>query len=266
MIEELLDLRTVTDSLNLRGLSNSNPFSSLYWCEVYDAIRGVMRYDRLSDCFAASIAEHLAYDAWLKARLVSLESLCKIVSSRRVCIAGGSSSLESFIDYINECDSVVAVDGATTILLRNGINPDIVVTDLDGRWSSLLKAAKMGSHLVIHVHGDNYRHVLSFVTNNSCSLSLLFTHQCPGWGCHSGFIPGFTDGERALALTLLCRPRSVILYGMRTWEKVGYWSKPWLKKNTSPWPSKSRKLRIAEFFIRLFMVYGLSRGVKIVRR
>ncbi len=225
-----------------------------------------MGYDRIGDCFAASVAEQLAYEAWLRDHLVDITTLCRIISSNYVCIAGGSSSLEKHIDYIDKCDVLVAVDGATRVLLNNGIIPSIVVTDLDGEWGSLLKAADNGSYLVVHVHGDNYRNVLSFITNYNSPYGFMFTHQCPGWGQYSGFVPGFTDGERALGLTILCKPGRVVLYGMRTWEKVGYWSKPWLKKNTPPWPSKSRKLKVAEFFIRLFMIHGLLRGINAVRR
>ena len=49
----------------------------------------------------------------------------------------------------------MAADGATAILLRRGIVPDIIVTDLDGSFPDILKANREGSIAVVHAHGDN---------------------------------------------------------------------------------------------------------------
>jgi len=252
--------------LNLLGArrDTANPLSPLYWCEVYDAIRGLLKFSRRDDCFAARVAESLAYRAHLEGSLLSLDQVCASIESRDTCIAGGSSSLVLFLDELTSCDAVISVDGATTILSKHGILPRIIVSDLDGAWSWLINAATQGSILAVHVHGDNYPYAVQFLTSNSFS-KIIVSHQCPGHGRYSVFIPGFTDGERALGLALLCSPRSIILYGMRTWEKVGHWSKPWLRVDTKPWPLKVRKLRIAEFIIELFMAYGLEQGIRIKR-
>lgn len=266
-MDESESLRTVTDSLNLLRARRGtvNPLSPLYWCEVYDAIRGLLKFSRRDDCFAASVSEYLAYRARLEGSLLSLDQVCASIRSRDVCIAGGSSSLALFLDELASCDTVISVDGATTILSRHGILPRVIVSDLDGAWSWLINAAAQGSILAVHVHGDNYPYAVQFLMSNFLP-KLIVSHQCPGHGAYSVFIPGFTDGERALGLALLCSPRSITLYGMRTWEKVGHWSKPWLRINTEPWPLKARKLRIAEFIIELFMVYGLKQGARIRRR
>jgi len=242
-----------------------NPLSPLYWCEIYDAIRGLLRFSRRDDCFAASVAEYLAYRAHQEGSLLSLDQVCANIRSRGVCIAGGSSSLTLFLDELAKCDVVISVDGATTILAKHGVSPRIIVSDLDGEWGALINAAVQGSILVVHVHGDNYPYAASFLAGNSLPRVVL-SHQCPDRGRYSVFVPGFTDGERALGLALLCTPRSITLYGMRTWEKVGHWSKPWLRDSTKPWPLKARKLRIAEFVIKLFMVYGLKQGIRIRRK
>ncbi len=265
-MEESVSFNTVTDSLNLFRfkLGTLDPLSPLYWCEIYDAIRGVMKFNRSDDCFAAGIAERLAYEAYLGGSMISLQRVCSLIESRDICIAGGSASLAHFVDKLHSCDTIVGVDGATALLVRHGLYPQIVVSDLDGAWSAIISAARQGSVLVIHIHGDNYQYATQFVLSNHLPRVIL-SHQCPGLGSYSVFIPGFTDGERALGLALLCSPRSIVLYGMRTWEEVGHWSKPWLKNNTKPWPLKARKLRIAELIIRLLMYYGVKRGVMIRR-
>jgi len=223
-----------------------------------------MSYDRLSDCFAATVAEDLAYEALTEGRATSLREICRHLSSGEVCIAGGSESLAKHIDELISCNKIIAVDGATSLLLDNGVVPNVVVSDLDGRLEHILKASR-DSQLVIHVHGDNYPQVIQFSKSVRPS-HVIYTHQCPVGGTYSVYIPGFTDGERALALSILCRANKVILYGMRTWERVGYWSKPWLKSSSVPWPVKRRKLVIAEFFIRLFTLYGIKEGIQIIRR
>ena len=49
----------------------------------------------------------------------------------------------------------LAADGATAVLLRQGIVPDIIVTDLDGPFPDILKANQEGTIVVVHAHGDN---------------------------------------------------------------------------------------------------------------
>lgn len=215
-----------------------------------------MGLSRLDDCLAASLAESLAYDALLEGRLSGLDELCGLVGDV-VCIAGGSASLADHVDELRGCSSVVAVDGATSLLLSRGVGPSIIVTDLDGRWSDLLHASRLGAYMVVHVHGDN-RAAASLLAPRF--ERVMFTTQCPGRGRYSVFIPGFTDGERAFALALLCKPALIRLYGMRVWEPVGWWSKPWLRGPAEPWPAKKRKLVFAGFFFSLFAALGRRLG------
>jgi len=50
---------------------------------------------------------------------------------------------------------VIAADGATSVLMNNGITPDIIVTDLDGNMDDEAKANELGAIMVVHAHGDN---------------------------------------------------------------------------------------------------------------
>ena len=49
----------------------------------------------------------------------------------------------------------IAADGATSVLLKAGVVPEIIVTDLDGCMDDILRANQMGSIVVVHAHGDN---------------------------------------------------------------------------------------------------------------
>lgn len=242
--------------------------SSVYCCsgmkemvlllgELLDAIRGTMGYSLREDCRAARILDWLLYEAVLEGRYRSIPSVCKTIESRHVCIAGGSESLEDNIDQLFGCEKIVAVDGATVLLMKYGLVPDIVVTDLDGSWHYIMEASRAGAIVVVHAHGDNIAALRGIVPRIE---NVAGTTQCMATR-FATIAPGFTDGDRALGLAIACRASRVTLYGMNTRERVGWWSKPWLKKSIDPWPEKVRKLHIAEGMMRLFTVYALERGI-----
>jgi uncharacterized Rossmann fold enzyme len=233
--------------------------SPLYWSEVYEAIRAIMHYNRAMDCEASRVANRLAYDAMLQGRFIAIQDICGLLKGKSVCIAGGSESLMRQLDALSKCERIIAVDGASMLLLENSIDPDIVVSDLDGPWNYLLKASQHGAYMVVHVHGDNISAVKHLAP---MFKKIVLTTQCLADNSYFSFLPGFTDGERAIGLALICDATSIVLAGMRTWERVGYWSKPWLSSSVEPWTEKKRKLSIAEFFIQLFSHYAKENGVK----
>ena len=225
--------------------------------ELLDAIRGSMGYSLREDCRAARILDRLLYEAVLEGRYRGISDVCRIVQGRHACIAGGSESLEENIDGLFGCERVVAVDGATTLLMQYGVIPDIVITDLDGSWHYIIEASRAGAIVVVHAHGDNIAALRGVVPRIE---SVAGTTQC--MNTRLAYIaPGFTDGDRALGFTIVCGASQITLYGMNTRERVGWWSKPWLKKSIDPWPEKIRKLHIAEGMMRLFTVYALERGI-----
>lgn len=218
-----------------------------------------MGYSVEEDCIAASQALLAASNA--ADRLASLEELCEKLSGLKVCVLGGSASLEQRIyDIVGECDAVVAADGAVTVALDAGLHVDVVVGDADGRISHVVEANRRGSYTVLHFHGDN-RALASYVAN--LLDNLLVTVQCSPYPPYTLVIPGFTDGERALALPILCRARKLIVLGMNTCEPVGWWSKPWLKRNVNVWPEKKRKLQIAELVFRAFKRAAVQLGTSV---
>jgi uncharacterized Rossmann fold enzyme len=103
---------------------------------------------------------------------------------------------------------VVACDGATSACLAQGLVPDLVVTDLDGRLSDEVRANRLGSLLVIQAHGDNLptlRHWLGRFPGpvvGSCSA------RPRGPLVNFG---GFTDGDRAVLLAEALGARSATL-------------------------------------------------------
>ena len=75
-------------------------------------------------------------------------------------VFGAGPSLKKHISFVKENYDLdkyllVSADGATTAMLEDGLVPDIVATDLDGRMADLLAANSLGSYFVIHAHGNN---------------------------------------------------------------------------------------------------------------
>ncbi|HIC99584.1 MAG TPA: DUF115 domain-containing protein [Pyrodictiaceae archaeon] len=235
-----------------KSLVSSERSWTIFWLEIQDAIRSVMGFDPYQDRLAANILSALLYDALLEHRYLSPDIICTLLK-QRVCIAGGSAELRKQLNCIRNC-SVVAVDGATKLLLEYGITPSIVVSDLDGSWFAVEKASKHAV-VVVHGHGDNLfalKEIIPRLENVSGTVQV----QPPPLTFNAG---GFTDGDRAVSIVLFCKlfygsmVKEIYLYGMNFHGLVGGWSKPWLKTDVKPWRQKAIKLKIANQIMALIL-------------
>ncbi len=235
----------------------------IYWLELYESIRSVLGYSISEDLYAARVAEAILLEKGAE-RLASLGELCSMLEKRVVCIAGGSAELEKEISLLDNCERIVVADGASTLLYMYSYTPDIVVTDLDGAWSTLIHLSRQGTPFVIHAHGDNVhalKHLLPVLIKNAPILLSLQVKPLIGIGRVVG---GFTDGDRAVVLAVACNARKILLLGMNFRGKTGWWSKPWLKNSVRPWPEKRRKLALAEKIVSIITHFALVNGVEVV--
>jgi hypothetical protein len=187
------------------------------WLRFYDNIRRKLGYSIIEDQNAARILSKL-----IKGKEVQLDKVKEIIYNKNVFVIGAGPSLESFNSYdlIKEYP-IIAADGATEALLRNGIKPSIVVTDLDGNSKALLEASKLGSIMIIHAHGDNINRMLNLVPKfKNC----IGTTQVKPFDNIYNF-GGFTDGDRAVFLANKFFAKSIILIGMDFGNKIGTYSK-----------------------------------------
>jgi len=165
----------------------------------------------------------------------------------RVYVFGAGPSLEDALEEGEFDDgTLIAADGATSALLRRGLVPDIVVTDLDGRIEDILTAREEGAKVVVHAHGDNVERLRRWVPE---LVPVLGTCQVEPLDVVHNF-GGFTDGDRAAFLAEALGAREVTLIGFDFNGRVGRWSKPWLSENVPAWEEKERKLRFAEELLR----------------
>ena len=132
------------------------------------------------------------------------------VRGRVAVIFGNAPSLGRELDMLPEMDAThIAADGATAVLLRKGIVPDIVVSDLDGPFPALLQACQEGAIIAVHAHGDNLDALARYVPQLE---NVIGTCQCrPPAGLFN--FGGFTDGDRSVFLAKELGASSIELAG-----------------------------------------------------
>ncbi len=138
-----------------------------------------------------------------KSQIISLEHLQQVIAGREVIVCGNAPSLDAEFRAMHENDTgrdtpalFIAADGATTILLKHGIVPDIIVSDLDGNLEDIVDANRRGSIVVVHAHGDNMDAVISTVPKLTGIIAT--TQSAPLLNVHN--FGGFSDGDRCVFL------------------------------------------------------------------
>ncbi|HIH76460.1 MAG TPA: DUF115 domain-containing protein, partial [Methanomassiliicoccales archaeon] len=109
-------------------------------------------------------------------------------------IIGAAASMENDIGTLSEGDTMISAGSATARLMKIGIIPDILVTDLDGYVDYEIEAIEKGALAFIHAHGDNLAKINEIVPR--LTMPFVPTVQCKPFGNVYNF-GGFTDGDRA---------------------------------------------------------------------
>lgn len=209
------------------------------WRKFYIQIVNEMGFDIEKDRRAALVLRKLLEE---NGNYVSVDDLRKIMGWKAY-VFGAGPSLGKALTSRNFLDGVlIAADGATTALLEKGLLPDIIVTDLDGRFEDIKKANESGAYAVVHAHGDNIEKLKEYVPKLK---NVLGTCQTEPLDIVYNF-GGFTDGDRAVFLAEALGAGSITLVGFDFGDVVGRWSKPYLKKHTPVWEGKKKKFYFAK--------------------
>ena len=120
------------------------------WKPLYLQILSDFHYDPEGDIQAAMVLSKLVETRRIPNYRTIVDKLGKHVS-----ICGASSSLEKEISNLSGDETIISAGSATSRLMRKGIMPDIVVTDLDGEVEYQVEASSKGALLFVHAHGDN---------------------------------------------------------------------------------------------------------------
>lgn len=147
----------------------------------------------------------------LPERTPCLEKVKELIDDRDVIVCGKAPSLAKDMEKIDWWYkyTVIAADGAVSILLDKGIVPDIVVSDLDGLHEDLLEADSLGAVILAHAHADNVESVKSLVpkfkhvvgTTQAKPLSNVYNFG------------GFSDGDRCVFLAKEFGAKSIRIIG-----------------------------------------------------
>lgn len=162
------------------------------WEPIYQQILDDFGFSRRHDEEAAVLLSELLRD-----QTRSLKDAFSRICGRIAVVCGNGPSLPQEINVQSRGNFVfIAADGATEVLLQNGIVPQIVVTDLDGPFQAILEANKLGSIVAVHAHGDNVDAIRKYVPQLK---NVIGTAQSrPLENVHN--FGGFTDGDRCVFL------------------------------------------------------------------
>jgi uncharacterized Rossmann fold enzyme len=155
-----------------------------------------------------------------------MRDLEDLFAGKEVVIFGAGSSLENKITTQKDKffgKILISADGATSALLSNGILPDIMVTDLDGKIIDQINANIGGSIAIIHAHGDNIDELKEYVPKfNGKIIGSTQIDSDPYDNVHN--FGGFTDGDRAIYIAESFKASNIYLVGFDFTGTIGKFS------------------------------------------
>lgn len=187
------------------------------WWPWYKKIVKEFGFDIEKDRASARIASEI-----VGKNFISKKEIKNLILNKNVLVFGAGPSLDKDIEKLKDYEKMfvkIAADGASIALENSGIEPDIIVTDLDGINSSSMTEKPL---YVVHSHGDNIKlieRVLPRISNVHLTTQAEPLYNVFNYG-------GFTDGDRAVFLAESYRPRNVVLAGMDFGNKIGKYSNP----------------------------------------
>jgi uncharacterized Rossmann fold enzyme len=162
------------------------------WEPVYTAILADMGYDRTGDERARDRLASFVGDRPTAAPPADA------VSELTVAVAAPGPTLSASIDRVEAADAVFAAGTAADQLLERGLDPDWIVTDLDGHPERVPAFTRRDATVAVHAHGDNVGLIESVVPECNLSSVLPTTQAAPVGPVRN--VGGFTDGDRAAFL------------------------------------------------------------------
>jgi len=195
------------------------------WCAIYEAILKDFGFDRARDEEAMRIASEI-----MAHRGVGIDSLRvqneleERIKGKEAMICGNAPRLEADIrakglerEPSLRGRVIIAADGATSVLIRDAILPDVIVSDLDGYIPDIIYANRLGSIVIVHAHGDNIemlKKVLPALNANVICTAQSSPITPHGHASSNIFnFGGFTDGDRCVFVAKEFGARRIELLG-----------------------------------------------------
>jgi uncharacterized Rossmann fold enzyme len=175
------------------------------WAPFYRDIVRDFNYSMEKDAQAANILNSL-----LANKRICDNSCLSMRICKEVTICGAATNLQGHLDDFGIVGTCIAADSATSVILANGLLPDLIVTDLDGNVREQIMANSEGAVVVVHAHGDNISNLREFVPHFNGLIS--GTTQGREFGALRNY-GGFTDGDRAVSIARNFGARRLRLLG-----------------------------------------------------
>ncbi|RLF53433.1 MAG: 6-hydroxymethyl-7,8-dihydropterin pyrophosphokinase [Thermoplasmata archaeon] len=192
------------------------------WEPFYKKILKDFNFNIQKDIEAANVLNSLLKHK----KLYPIDKLEKLIKNKTAFIFGAGPSLEPSIQKHKKKfkdELKISADGATTALLKNNIQPDIIVTDLDGKISDQITANSKDSIAIIHAHGDNIEKIKKLVPEFKGDL-IGTTQNNPVFYENLYNFGGFTDGDRAVYLVEHFHVKKTYLIGFDFNNEIGEYS------------------------------------------
>ena len=185
------------------------------WSKKYEEILQDFGYKKQNDLRSAYLLDSLICKQY------SFLKLERMISGKRVFVIGSGPTLGRAIPFLKKYKNIVKIcaDTALDVLIKNGIKPQIIITDLDGNLS-LIQKLSSSSVIIVHAHGDNISR-LEFIKNFKNCLGTTQTRKI---GKIENF-GGFTDGDRAVFFASRFNAKKIFLFGMDFGSKIGIYSR-----------------------------------------
>ena len=175
------------------------------WEPVYLSICEDFGYSPDSDAMSVRMLKAVTPNSDLRDE----DSIIPLIG-RTVTVVGDSPGLEDDISRLPPEGCVIASGSSVLRLLRMGIRPQIVVTDLDGNINAQLEASSEGALTLILAHGDNMDLVRQYAPLFTGPVVLTTQGRPENTVFDYG---GFTDGDRCVCLAREFGAERILLLG-----------------------------------------------------
>jgi len=192
------------------------------WEPIYKQILSDFNFSLKKDIEAASILNKILANK----KIISHNKLEELITDKEIFVFGAGPSLEESISENKKMFAdklIISANGATSALMKYKIQPDIIVTDLDGKISDQINTNLKGSITIVHAHGNNIDVIKENVPKFKGKI-LGSTQTNPDPYDYVYNFGGFTDGDRAVFLAEHFNTKKINLIGFDFNEEIGEYS------------------------------------------
>lgn len=170
-------------------------FDASWWWKLQDEISIQFGFSKIREDVASRLVSGKKQD---------VSSIKRCIENKDLTLIGAGLQSDAVIPRNN----VIVADGALRACLERDILPSVIVTDLDGYLPDIFWARNQGSEVILHAHGDNIARVFQYMSDitPTCITTTYPSLDSNCWG-------GFTDGDRALMMSLVLNCNSVKMVG-----------------------------------------------------